>query len=140
MPDKPEPKRRGRPKFSPTRSQRDLAMTCIAAGLTQAQIADVFGVSARTVFDCFRRELDAGRAVRIAENLTLLRKAALKNNVSAMRALATLYAAPPDHYGQAMMGKKERREWEAKNAIKGTVWEDLLRDPVEANGADGRDG
>jgi DNA-binding XRE family transcriptional regulator len=124
----PEPKqqRPGRPAFTPTRPQRDLVMTCIAAGMSQQQVADAVGVSRMTVCEKFRRELDAGRAVRIAENLALLRKAALKNNVSAMRALATLYAAPPDHYGQPMMGKKERKKWEAKNALKGSVWEDLL--------------
>jgi Arm DNA-binding domain len=51
-----------------------------------------------------------------------------------------VHAAPADHYGQPMMGKKERRALQAKEAIRGTVWEDLIRDPQEANGADGRDG
>jgi len=68
----------------------------------------------------------------------LLRGAALKHNVSAMRALATLYAAPADHYGQPMMGKKERREWEAKNALKGTVWEDILGEPETAESLNGQ--
>jgi DNA-binding XRE family transcriptional regulator len=138
MHEKPEPKRRGRPAFTPTRSQRDLVMTTTAAGLSQQEVADALGVSRQTVIDHFRRELDTGRAVRIAENLALLRRAALKHNVSAMRALATLYAAPADHYGQPMMGKKARREWAAKNALKGTVWEDLVRYPDE--GPEARNG
>lgn len=48
------------------------------------------------------------------------------------------YAAPPDHYGQTAMGKRERREWEAKNAIKGTVWEDVLREPETAEAMNGQ--
>jgi uncharacterized protein (DUF433 family) len=36
-------KRRGRPKFNPTRPMRDTVMTAIAAGLTQPQIADALG-------------------------------------------------------------------------------------------------
>jgi hypothetical protein len=134
MHGEPAQKRPGRPKFSPTRSQRDLVMTITAAGLTKQQVADALGVSPRTVLEKFRRELQTGRAVRIAENLALLRKAALKHNVSAMRALATLYAAPPDHYGQPMMSKKERAALAAREAVIGTEWEDIVRDPEQANG------
>ena len=101
-------KRRGRPGFNPRQSVRDLVMTCTAAHMTAQQIADALGISLRLVFDRFRRELDCGRAVRIAEILALLRKEALKRNVSAMRCLSQLYVDPAEHYGRTQLGKKER--------------------------------
>jgi hypothetical protein len=122
-------KHAGRPKFNPTRSQRDMVMTCVAAGLTQQQIADALGICLRVVCDRFRRELDTGRAVRICENLTLLRRAALKHNVSAMRCLAGLYANPED-YGLAKLGKKARARRAAESAAVGTPWEHLLNFPA----------
>lgn len=122
----------GRPKFNPTQSQRDLAMTCVAAGLTQKQVADALGVSLSVVCDRFRHELDTGRAVRIAENLSLLRRASLKHNVSAMRCLATLYA---DGATQLKLGKKAAAMEAARNAAENSPWADLLRRPEErANG------
>jgi hypothetical protein len=96
------------------------------------------GISLSTLINKFRHELNVGRSVRICENLALLRRYALKGNISAARALMVAYAAPPDHYGQTAMGKKERREWEAKNAIKGTVWEDVLREPETAEAMNGQ--
>jgi hypothetical protein len=121
-------KQRGRPKFNPTRSQRDLVMTCIAASMTLPQIAHVLGICRTVLCERFRNELAAGRAVRIAENLNLLRRAALRNNVSAMRCLASLYADPD--YGQAKPGKKVRAAAAAKSAAVGTPWEDLLAFPA----------
>jgi hypothetical protein len=121
-------KQRGRPKFTPTRSQRDTVMTCIAASMTLPQIAHVLGIGRTVLCERFRNELAAGRAVRICENLTLLRRAALKHNVSAMRCLATLYADPA--YGQAKPGKKARAQRAAESAAVGTPWEDLLAFPM----------
>ena len=120
-------KHAGRPKFNPTRSQRDMVMTAIAAGLTQQQIADELGICLRVVCDRFRRELDTRRAVRICENLTLLRRAALKHNVSAMRCLATLYT---DGATELNLGKKAAAAAKAKSAAEGTEWEDLIAYPV----------
>jgi hypothetical protein len=117
-------KRPGRPKFNPTRPMRDMVMTTVAAGLTQQQIADALGVSLPVLTDRFRHELDTGRAVRIAENLSLLRRASLKHNVSAMRCLAGLYA---DGATAAKLGKKAAAAERAKTAGIGTEWEDLLR-------------
>lgn len=80
-------RRRGRPDFVPTKAQREDVMLYIAGGISEASIAHIIGITHVTLRKHFEVELRTGREVVRSENLRLLRKAAKKGNVSAIRML-----------------------------------------------------
>jgi AraC-like DNA-binding protein len=127
----PLKKRPGRKPFRVTSAQRERVMTCVAARMTLPQIAAVVGCSRRTLCEHFTTELATGRARRILEAVELLRKAALKHNVSATKALLVYYGDPqvPPEGAPPRLGKKAQAMLDAQKALADSEWGDDLRPP-----------
>jgi hypothetical protein len=116
-------KRGGRPAFKVTATMRERVMTGAAIGMDLVAIAHAVGVSRSSLCRYFKAELACGRAKRTLENAELLREAAASGNVSAMRTLAGLYAAPQSTPTVRPLGKKEQQRLAASEAGIGTEWE-----------------
>jgi AcrR family transcriptional regulator len=114
-----------------TSAQRERVMTGAAARMTLPQIADAIGCSRRTLCEHFTTELAIGRARRILEAVELLRKAAMKHNVSATKALLVCYGDPqlPPEGAPPRLGKKAQAMLNAQNALADSEWADDLRPP-----------
>jgi AcrR family transcriptional regulator len=99
--------------------------------MTLPQIADAIGCSRRTLCEHFTTELAIGRARRILEAVELLRKAAMKHNVSATKALLVCYGDPqlPPEGAPPRLGKKAQAMLNAQNALADSEWADDLRPP-----------
>jgi hypothetical protein len=110
----------GRPPLKPSKRQRKLAETCVAAGMSHVETAAVLGISKPTLELYFRDELKNGRARRLADALVLLDRAAQRGSVAAMKYLAGVFAG-----GSVYVGKKQRQEQEAANAAGGDWGDDL---------------
>jgi AcrR family transcriptional regulator len=125
---KPDKKRPGRRPFKPTSRQRDRAMTLAAVRLSLNEIAAILNISRTSLTEHFKHELQIGRAMRLAEVVEQLRKAAKGGNVSAARALLQTFSDP-----ELQVGKKEAAAEKAKAIAEGTnrsKWSDLLNDPT----------
>ena len=126
----------GRPAYKPTAAARTKVMTCVAGGMSEADIARVLGISPPTRRKHFEDELATGRARRVAENLARLEKAAKSGNVAAMKHLdqrMRLAAAAAAARGDgdpppARAGKKEQQRAHAERLASGNseAWGDDL--------------
>lgn len=116
-------KKSGRPEFTVTAPLRQKVAECAAVGMSQDDIARAIGCSTPTLVKHFEEELTTGAAVKRAEVVGLLFKAARKGNVAAQKALdaksqaaaaaQTLRdreggGAPPAK--EAKLGKKEEQK------------------------------
>lgn len=77
----------GRPAFTATDPLRRKVAECAAAGMSQDDIARAIGCSTPTLVKHFEYELTTGAAVKRAEIIELMFKAARKGNVTAQKAL-----------------------------------------------------
>ena len=105
----PSPKR-GRRPFNPTAKHRDRVALLAAGGIPQQAIAAVLGCCERTLRNCFKAELETGRAVKRAQNLERLEAAAKRGNVAAMKALAQAFDRGESQELRAGESAAERRE------------------------------
>ena len=85
------PSKGGRRPFVPTRRQRDKATLLIAAGFPEPAIAIAIGCCQNTLRRYFATELENGRAIRRAQNLQRLERAAAAGSVGAMRILEGIF-------------------------------------------------
>lgn len=121
---KSKKRKRGAPEFKPTKAQRDDVRLYAAGGMAEPAIAAVIGICQNTLRKHFADDLEIGRAYEVAANLTRLRKAAKKGNVSAMKFLHAHFAAAAGAGKQgggtkAPLGKKEVAAQEAEGAATG---------------------
>jgi hypothetical protein len=116
-------RRPGRRPLKPTQRQRKLTEICVAAGMTQVEIAAVLGISKPTLELHFADELKNGAARRRADMLVLLDRAARRGSVSAMKYLDTLFFGG----ASALVGKKRAQEQAADDALTSSEWADDLQ-------------
>jgi hypothetical protein len=113
----------GRPRFKPTRRQRDQVETYVAGGLSVQEISAVLHICPNTLRANFSDELQNGRVRRFAAILVLLDRAARRGSVGAMKFLFTVVSGGTS----AVIGKKESRQRAAADVLEGgTEWGDDL--------------
>lgn len=118
-------KKSGRPTFTATSTLRQKVAECASVGMSQDDIARAIGCSTPTLVKHFEEELTTGAAVKRAEVIGMLFKAARKGNVTAQKALdakAQVAAAAqtmrdresgasaPPPAKEAKLGKKEEQK------------------------------
>lgn len=130
----------GRPPHQPTDELRRRVAICAGAGMFHEDIAIAIGISRPTLTKHYQFELFHGALAKRADVLVALYENAMKGNVSAQKAYASLdppkvsapdpeapgagqYPPPP---ADAKLGKKEQAQIDAKTAHVGTDWDDLL--------------
>lgn len=133
---------RGKPPFKPTAAQKAKVRLWIAGGMTKSGIAEALGIARDTLDKYFAFELLNGAQTELAGNLELLKKAARKGNVTAMKFLDAKFAAtaaqagfeskstedvPPPRVPK--MGKKEEAAVAAETAGQGSGWQNDLIPP-----------
>ncbi len=102
-------KRRGPAPFAPSQSQRNQVALLIAAGMSEPGIAAAVGICQNSLRKHFADELMTGHAVKMAENLQRIERAAERGSVSAMRYLDERFGLVPER----RLGKKARAQLEA---------------------------
>jgi hypothetical protein len=97
-------------------------MLLIAAGASESVIAMALGIAQNTLRKYFADELMTGHAIKTAENLTRLEKAAKAGSVSAMRYLDSRFGLVPER--RLRLGKKALAQREAEDIP--PDWAELL--------------
>ena len=121
----------GRKPFRPTRAQLRRAEEMVAGGMSEPQVAVVFGISERSARRHFRAAFTDGLSKRRAEVINLLWGAARSGNVTAMKALeqmtgkadavATWVGPRPEPVAKVpRIGKKEQQQMDAEGVLSGT--------------------
>jgi DNA-binding CsgD family transcriptional regulator len=121
----------GRKPFRPTLAQTRRAEELVAGGMSELQVAVVFGISERSARTHFRAAFTDGLAKRRGEVINMLFKAARSGNVSAMKALegitgkadvAAVWSGPrPEQVCTTpKLGKKEQQQLDAEGVVAGT--------------------
>jgi hypothetical protein len=87
-------RKRGRPAFKPTATQRRRIMHGVSVGLTLDQLALDLEMAGSTMRRVFAKEIKTARVRLVLDNLDRLHRAADKGNVSAMRELARMMMEP----------------------------------------------
>jgi len=122
----------GRPEFRPTSAQRREVARLRMVGMEMIDISRVIGCSEPTLRKHFDDELSSGYAKRRAAVYEALEKNAIAGNVSAQKALITLFekadALPPAPRQRAVPkpGKKEIAQAEAQTAHETSDWGTLV--------------
>lgn len=111
------PKTRGRPSFAPTAAQRQDVRLFKADNWSDDRIARRLGVSRTTLLKHFAEEMESGADQERQEALRLLKRAAKKLNVTAIRELlkiigigsaAEQFLQPERAAAAPKLGKKEQ--------------------------------
>ena len=121
----------GRKPFRPSPEQLRHAEEMVAGGMSEPQVAMVFGISERSAHRHFRAAFTGGLAKRRAEVIELLWGAARKGNVAAMKTLeaitgkagaAAAWSGPrPEPVPKRpKLGKKEQQQLDAEGVVAGT--------------------
>lgn len=126
-----EPDKGGRPSWQPTRKHRDDCKLYVATGMSEADIARVFGVSHMTLRKHLSEELQNGRAEKRAEVIGYLQKSAKAGNVSAQKHLEMMtgaVASSREEMARKMpaLGKKEQARDAAQHPDTSTPLGDLM--------------
>ena len=116
----------GRPRFKPTKAQRDRVKLLKADGWSNERIAAQLGISRNTLEQALAAELEFGSDAKRVELLEAMEKAAKKGNASAGKWLADRYdVARAAHQVEQreeprpqVLGKKEQRQ-EAAEKVAG---------------------
>lgn len=121
----------GRPPHKPTAAMRRRVSIAAGAGMPHDDIALAIGISTPTLCKWYASELSTEAHKRRMENFESLFSAAMKGNVSAMKAYAAAspQAAAPDPEPAGAgekLGKKAQASADAKTAHVDTEWSDLL--------------
>lgn len=128
----------GRPDWKPTKQHRADAELYVATGMSEEDIARVFGIGTTTLRKYLHEELATGRAKRRAEIIRFLHKSAKGGNVSAQKHLESMTAmaassrdemarkAPP-------LGKKEEALQRAHNPDTSTPIGELMAQRAKLN-------
>lgn len=124
-----EQRQRGRPAYEPTDKDRLTVRSMSAYGIPEYDIAKVLSIDPKTLRKHFWAELETGHIqanAKVAESL--FKKATGEGNQAVQAAIFWLKARAGwrDRAAEEMLGKKEIRDIEAKNAERGTSWERLL--------------
>lgn len=123
-------KNSGRRKRQFTSEERVQVKVLVAAGMTQAQIAEVLKCSIPTMVANFKKELELGSAEIQAEMIMARYNSAKAGNVSAQNKMIEMTgAAPPlpqKPEKEPQKGKKELREEEAQTAHQDSDWGSVL--------------
>lgn len=127
----------GRPPHQPTAQNRALAETLSACGIPQEDIAKLLGISAPTLREHYREELDLGLIkanAKVAQNLFTIACKQTREGLDAakfwlkMRAGWCEYTAPtPRPNAEEPVGKKAQAERDAATAHEGNEWGELVR-------------
>jgi hypothetical protein len=123
--------KRGPKPFRPTRVQLRKAEEMIAGGMSEPQVAVVFGISERSARRHFRSAFSDGLAKKRAEVINLLWGAARSGNVTAMKALEVITGKadavavwtgprPEPVVRTPKLGKKEQQQLDAEDVVAGT--------------------
>ena len=80
----------GRPEFRPTNEQRQTVRLCKADGWSDERIAVILGIARNTLTKHFAHELEHGADEERKFAVGLLRKAAERNNIAAIKAYIQL--------------------------------------------------
>lgn len=127
----------GRPRFKPSRAQRNRVKLMKAAGWSNERIAAQIGVSRNTLEKALAAELEFGADSKKLQVMENLEKASGKGNASASKQLLDMFDVaatlrpdggdrPADPPREAKLGKKERQQIEAENPDTSTEMGDLL--------------
>lgn len=135
-----EKRGRGQPAYRPTVAQRQDVRLFKADGWSDDRIARRLGISRTTLLKHFAEELENGADQERQEALRLLKRAARKLNVTAIRDLLKLIGAgsaideflrqPERGARQPKLGKKEIAREEALRAHENSDWGDDLPAPL----------
>lgn len=124
----------GRPPHVPTRETRAMVETFSAFGIPQLDIARVIGITAPTLREHYREELDLGLIkanAKVAQNLFTMATKPGREGLDAakfwLRTRAGWTAAVPTTPEGEPLGKKAQAQLEAGTAHEGTEWGALLR-------------
>lgn len=129
----------GRPPHEPTPQTRAMVETFSAFGIPQLDIARVIGISAPTLREHYREELDLGLIkanAKVAQNLFTIATKPTREGLDAAkfwlrtRAGWSEYAPAPRPTTASEvepLGKKAQAEADAETAHEGTGWSDLVR-------------
>lgn len=79
---------RGRPRFKPTKPQRDRVKRLKADGWSNERIARVLGISRNTLEAAFAEEIEFGLDLKLDEVLELAEKGAKKGNATLIKWVA----------------------------------------------------
>lgn len=124
----------GRPPHEPTAQTRKMVETFSAFGIPQLDIARVIGISAPTLREHYRDELDLGLIkanAAVAQNLFTIATKQTREGLDAakfwLRTRAGWTDAVPRTPEGEPLGKKAQAQIEAGTAHEGTEWGALLR-------------
>ena len=128
----------GRPPHEPSPQTRAMVETFSAFGIPQDDIARVIGITAPTLREHYRDEIDLGLIkanAKVAQNLFTIACKQTREGLDAAkfwlrtRAGWSEYAPPPSRSPDSpeSLGKKAQANLEAETAHEGTEWGGLLR-------------
>lgn len=128
----------GRPRFKPTKAQRNRVKLMKAAGWSNERIAAQIGVARNTLEKALAAELEFGADSKKLQVMENLEKASGKGNASASKQLLDMFDVAstlrpdggdlpaPQPEREPRLGKKERLQREAENPDTTTEMGDLL--------------
>lgn len=128
-----------RQRHQPTDELRARAESFAAVGVPQHTIAQLMGITTKTLLKYYAREIDLGKVRANAAVAGVLYRQAMKGNTTAaifwMKAQAGWRdrGVPEDPEAPAPLppeGKKARADREARQAHEGTEWDSLLTPPA----------
>lgn len=128
---------RGRPAYQPSEKDRRIAEALSGWGIPQARIAQVIGVTPKTLRKHFGPELEVGSAkleAQLAQNLLRIaqghdRQALIATIFALKSRFGWVEAAPEREPREPKLGKKEAAELAALTAGESSHWGDLLKPP-----------
>lgn len=130
----------GRPPHQPDDKSRTLVESLSGLGIVQDDIARLVGISANTLREHYRAELDLGAVkanAKVAQNLFAIACKPTREGLDAAKFWLRVRAgwseyAPPSWRRESeesapMLGKKAQAQADAETAHEGTEWGALLR-------------